>query len=70
MYNILSTNVDLSGRAFVSTVEVEGKELPFFGVQWHPEKGLAEWDVKDGAPYEAISHSARAIETAQFLVNR
>ena len=35
-YNVLSTNKDKKGVAFVSTMEA--KNYPIFGTQWHPEK--------------------------------
>merc|ERR1719198_2834165 len=35
-WSILSTSVDEAGKEFVSTVE--GMDLPWYGVQWHPEK--------------------------------
>lgn len=38
MFDVLSVNDDKKGRRFVSTIE--GKKLPFYGVQWHPEKAM------------------------------
>lgn len=38
MFDVLSVNDDKKGRTFVSTIE--GKKLPFYGVQWHPEKAM------------------------------
>lgn len=38
MFDVLSVNDDKQGRTFVSTIE--GKKLPFYGVQWHPEKAM------------------------------
>lgn len=35
-YTVLSTNVDVKGLEFVSTMEA--KEYPFYATQWHPEK--------------------------------
>ena len=47
-YRVVSTNVDRAGKRFVSTIE--GKKLPIYGSQWHPEKpqlyvlnGLSSW---------------------------
>ena len=34
-FDILSTSVDRNGVPFVSTIE--GKSMPFYGTQWHPE---------------------------------
>jgi gamma-glutamyl hydrolase len=36
MFDVLSTNTDRLGKAFVSTVEA--KKYPIWGTQWHPEK--------------------------------
>lgn len=36
MYNLISTNVDRKGKPFGSTLE--GKTLPIYAVQWHPER--------------------------------
>ena len=38
MFDVLSTNKDKKGTAFVSTIEA--KKYPFYGVQWHPEKAM------------------------------
>jgi len=64
LYRIVSTAKDLQGTEFVSTME--GQELPFYGVQYHPEKVLYEWGAKDGHQYEAIDHGAASIELAQY----
>eukprot|EP00911_Craspedida_sp_UC1_P001312 UC1_evm1s991 len=65
-YNIISTNVDRKGRAFVSSIE--GKTAPVYATQWHPEKNIYEW-----TPKEDIPHSADAVDVAhhvaRFLVN-
>lgn len=37
LYRIVSTNEDRGGKTFVSTIE--GRRYPFYGVQWHPERG-------------------------------
>lgn len=36
-YKIVSTNKDRKGKEFVSTIEA--RDYPFYGVQWHPERG-------------------------------
>jgi imidazoleglycerol phosphate synthase glutamine amidotransferase subunit HisH len=36
-YKIISTNKDRKGKEFVSTIEA--RDYPFYGVQWHPERG-------------------------------
>lgn len=42
MYNILATNKDVNGEAFVSAIE--GKDMPIYGSQFHPEYTIFEWD--------------------------
>jgi imidazoleglycerol phosphate synthase glutamine amidotransferase subunit HisH len=37
LYKIVSWNYDRKGKKFVSTIE--GRRYPFYGVQWHPERG-------------------------------
>lgn len=72
-FDVLSTNFDREGLAFVSTVE--GKDgMPFYGVQFHPEKALFEWGVEGGTeenevawPYEAINHSPAAQALSRYL---
>lgn len=61
MFHITSTNEDLDGRPFVSTIE--SFDFPFFATQYHPEKNNFEYSVeKDTAlPYEAINHSDDAV---------
>ena len=44
--------------------------MPFFAVQWHPEKNVFELGkTTDGRPYEAIVHSPEAIAVTQYLAN-
>jgi len=65
---VLSTSYDLNGVEFVSVIE--GIDLPFFAVQWHPEKNVFELGkTTDGRPYEAIVHSPEAIAVTQYLAN-
>eukprot|EP00051_Salpingoeca_urceolata_P033869 m.22572 g.22572 ORF g.22572 m.22572 type:complete len:320 (+) comp6862_c0_seq1:133-1092(+) len=65
-FDVLSTNKDRKGRAFVSTIEA--KKYPIFGTQWHPEKNAYEWTAN-----EQIPHSSDAVDVcfymAQFFVN-
>jgi len=61
-YNVLSTNVDRAGRPFISTIEA--KSLPFYAVQWHPEKNPFEW-----TPMENLPHSAIAVQLTQAMSN-
>ena len=43
VYRLLSTSHDRAGTEYVSMIE--GKDLPFYGVQFHPEKdrGALDW---------------------------
>lgn len=66
-FNVLSTNLDRAGKAFVSSIE--GKLIPVYATQWHPEKNQFEWN-----PEEGIDHSAQGItvmsQMSQFFVNQ
>ncbi len=43
MFHVTSTNFDLDGREFVSTIEA--RDFPFYGVQYHPEKNNFEYGL-------------------------
>jgi len=58
-YNILSTNVDRKGNPFISAME--GKTLPFYGVQFHPERPLFDWTPA------GMIHTGSAINVGQWL---
>lgn len=62
-YNVLSTNHDANGLEYVSTMEA--KHYPFYAVQFHPEKNVYEWVVKEG--HSNIPHTAAAIEVSSFF---
>lgn len=66
MFDVLATNRDAEGKIFVTSME--GKNYPFWGGQFHPERNGWEWTDK-----EDIDHSAEAIvamhHLAVFLVN-
>eukprot|EP00587_Corethron_hystrix_P009141 CAMPEP_0113330232 /NCGR_PEP_ID=MMETSP0010_2-20120614/21470_1 /TAXON_ID=216773 ORGANISM="Corethron hystrix, Strain 308" /NCGR_SAMPLE_ID=MMETSP0010_2 /ASSEMBLY_ACC=CAM_ASM_000155 /LENGTH=369 /DNA_ID=CAMNT_0000192667 /DNA_START=269 /DNA_END=1375 /DNA_ORIENTATION=+ /assembly_acc=CAM_ASM_000155 len=73
MYTVSSINYDRTGRPFVSTVE--GVSVPFYGVQWHPEKNNFEYGAaghENDIPYSVINHSDSAVklsfEMARFFV--
>ncbi|ODN06193.1 Gamma-glutamyl hydrolase A [Orchesella cincta] len=60
-YRLLSTSYDPVGNVtYVSAVE--SKKYPFFAVQFHPEKNIYEWTLKENLP-----HSPEAIEVAQYF---
>ncbi len=73
-FRITSTNLDLDGKQFVSTIE--SNLYPIYGVQYHPEKNNFEYGTQPGStiPYEVISHTEEAvalsIHLATFFVNR
>jgi gamma-glutamyl hydrolase len=66
MFDVLSYNHDRKGRKFVSSIE--GKNLPIFGVQWHPEKPQYEWD-EFSDPEESIPHDPVAYPAMQYFSN-
>ena len=55
----LSTTDDVTGRAFVSSVE--SSVAAIYAVQFHPERVMFQWDN------DAIGHSRHAIEVSQYL---
>jgi len=64
-FRVTSTNVDGAGKPFVSTIE--GKTMPVFAVQWHPERPQFEFLENDPVNhhYEAVVCNAWS---AQFFV--
>lgn len=66
MFNVLSYNNDRKGQRFVSSIEA--KEIPIYGVQWHPEKPQFEWDVYSN-PEETIPHDPAAYPAMQYFSN-
>ena len=61
-FNVLATNVDRGGRAFVSIIE--GKSVPVYATQFHPEKNMFEWNT-----FETIDHSFEAVHSMQHFAN-
>jgi gamma-glutamyl hydrolase len=61
-YNSLSENDDRNGTRFVSTME--GIKYPIYGIQWHAEKPLYEWNSN-----EDINHHGDAISAMQYMSN-
>lgn len=67
-FRLLSTNIDVDGGQFVSTIE--HATWPVYAVQWHPEKNNFEWSRdEDGTFHEAIAHSAEAVWASQQMAN-
>ena len=67
-FNVLGTGLDRAGRAFVSSME--GKALPIFTTQFHPEKVAFEWAPSSAA----TAHTAEAVAAnswpARFFVDQ
>jgi gamma-glutamyl hydrolase len=64
-FNVLSTNVDRKGRPFVSTIE--GKTMPVFATQWHPERSVFEWDLQEIMPHTGDAIAAMNYLTRQYV---
>lgn len=62
LFRVISTNLDRNGREFISTFEAF--DYPIYGIQWHAEKPLFEWNLS-----ENINHSPDAIEAMQYFSN-
>ncbi len=70
MFHVTSTNFDLDGREFVSTIEA--RDFPFYGVQFHPEKNNFEYGLRqrlshqngsEGSPYPSLTESSSQISS-------
>jgi len=57
-FNVLSTNEDLKGTPFISTIEA--KKYPIYATQWHPEIAIFEWVLNS-------EHSNDSIEVNSWL---
>ena len=57
----MSFNHDTNNLKFISIVE--HIEMPFYGVQFHPEKNIYEWSNSN------IPHSSDAVRVSQYLAN-
>eukprot|EP00823_Brevimastigomonas_motovehiculus_P007019 TRINITY_DN603_c0_g1_i1.p1 TRINITY_DN603_c0_g1~~TRINITY_DN603_c0_g1_i1.p1 ORF type:complete len:336 (-),score=56.74 TRINITY_DN603_c0_g1_i1:247-1254(-) len=64
-FNILATNVAVAGpgvgQTFISVIE--GKQVPIYATQWHPERNQFDFTL----PYEDLNHSYHAIQAMQYL---
>jgi len=56
-----STNIDMNGREFVSTMEHATK--PIYAVQWHPEANAFNYD------HDTVDHSPDAVRAMQYMSN-
>lgn len=61
-WRVMSTNIDDNGLEYISTME--HKMLPYWGVQFHPEKPAFEWNPKHNTP-----HTRSAIQANQYFVD-
>eukprot|EP01134_Creolimax_fragrantissima_P006050 CFRG6050T1 len=59
-FKVLSVNKDRQGISFVSAIEA--REYPIFGIQFHPEKNLFEFQA-----HHDTSHTYNAISAALYL---
>ena len=68
-FKALATSLDEDGQEFVSAIEgVDG--LPWFGVQFHPEKNAFEHGLlPNGQPAVLAKHTPEAIAVTQFFAN-
>jgi len=62
-YYSLSTNVDLRGKPFISTIQ--GRRYPFIGTQYHSERVQFEWDFP-----EKLNHEGYSIAVASYISQR
>ena len=66
---VTGTSVDSEGLVFVAAME--HKNLPIYGVQWHPEKANFEFPRNNPQKYDdtGIHQSRSALEASQFIGN-
>ena len=70
-FQLLATNEDRSGKRFVSLIA--GRELPFFGSQFHPEKNSFEWDQSwdsDILQIHSVDAGVFSHQLSAFFVNQ
>ncbi|KAK8757494.1 hypothetical protein V5799_004876 [Amblyomma americanum] len=65
-YKILSTNVDLQGMTFISSME--GTSAPVYAVQFHPEMAVFEWGTRTPGRSH-LYHNGDTALFSQYLAN-
>eukprot|EP00746_Dinoflagellata_sp_MGD_P045877 gnl/MRDRNA2_/MRDRNA2_21277_c0_seq1.p1 gnl/MRDRNA2_/MRDRNA2_21277_c0~~gnl/MRDRNA2_/MRDRNA2_21277_c0_seq1.p1 ORF type:complete len:346 (+),score=29.89 gnl/MRDRNA2_/MRDRNA2_21277_c0_seq1:112-1149(+) len=66
-FRVISTNKDRHQVPFVSTIE--GRNIPFYGVQWHPERPQFQFNSPFADEKDVITHSEHAIQAMQATAN-
>lgn len=61
-FHVLSLNNDVNGVRFISSLE--HTSFPFYGVQFHPEKNIYEWDAR-----KKIPHGRKSTRVAQYFAD-
>ena len=61
-FRVLSLNHDWNGVEFISSLE--SVDYPFYGVQFHPEKNVYEWNRETRIP-----HSKEAVLINQYFAD-
>jgi gamma-glutamyl hydrolase len=61
-FDMLATDPDRQGKQFVAMIQ--GKNVPIYGTQFHPEKSVYEWDSN-----EVMKHTRQAVFAAQYLAD-
>ncbi|XP_060083766.1 gamma-glutamyl hydrolase-like [Ylistrum balloti] len=61
-YCVMSTNFDRNGKEYISSMEAVN--YPFYGVQFHPEKNVYNWDL-----HFVNNHDAHAIQVAHYFAD-
>lgn len=81
VFNVLSTNFDRTGKEFLSTIE--GRTLPFYGVQWHPERNQVKninkdtmlkivqfnWDTTEDTEHTTHASACMSYVSQRFMVS-
>ncbi|XP_069101854.1 gamma-glutamyl hydrolase-like [Argopecten irradians] len=59
-YRVMSTSLDMHDNVYISAMEAY--KYPFYGVQFHPEKNVYNWDLRF-----TNNHDADAIRVAHYF---